>query len=239
MTDDFYAAPRSTEGSKKGVASHGANPEAHGRRPNKGGRPKGSKNKPKTLLPAELADEILGRMKDILPPEQMEYMRGVIRDGKAISTKNELDTIILLLSRNLTPALVKEMEPVDLGDGNEEVMFRKDITERLKILNSMLTLRAQIEKNEQPDSPEKPIIAIFERSGIDASRLAFLVGEQPRALVGGPDEAGRRADEVGAVSGEVLERQEPIPGGEQIKAVGPLDGAGRGNDGDGGDEEQL
>lgn len=164
------AAVRTTEGSRPGASSRG-----------KPGRPKGSLNKPKSLVPAELANEMLLTMKDQVPPEHFKYLQGVIRDGKAISTKSELDTLILLLSRNLYPALIGEMKPVatDLPDGDvkEEVVFRRDVTERLKVLNSLLSLRNQVEKREEPEGQESPLIKLWASRKLEG-RVAVLIQPQ-------------------------------------------------------------
>lgn len=204
------AAPRPTEGSR---------PERSGS--GKRGRPKGSKNKPKGILPAELAGTILLEMKDMLPPEHFEYMKGVIKDGKAISVKRELDTLILLLSRNLYPALVMESQPQDdeddfFDDEEDEgprpakklkmPVFRKDVTERLKVLQSLL---AQKEKSERADSEpkDKQILTIIGKSGVDAERLRILIGVESGSVVGNVDQVEQPADETGTVSDSISERQ--------------------------------
>jgi len=144
------------------------------------GRPKGSTNKPKSLVPKELANELLLIMKDQLPPEHFAYMKGVINDGKAISTKQELDTMLLLLGRNLYPFLIEETKTkvvVD-EDGNETVIppeFRKDVTERLKVWKSLLDTRAQIEKNEKPqDEGDNPVLKLWADRSMQG-RVAILV----------------------------------------------------------------
>lgn len=152
------------------------------------GRPKGSTNKPKSLVPKELASELLLIMKDQLPPEHFEYMKSVIKDGGAISTKQELDTMLLLLGRNLYPFLVAETQPqpvkdVDgndvFNDNGEQAFFppefRKDVTERLKVWKSLLDTRAQIEKNEKPeDDGESPVLKLWASRGMQG-RIAILV----------------------------------------------------------------
>lgn len=152
------------------------------------GRPKGSQNKPKSLVPKELAHELLLIMKDQLPPEHFEYMKSVIKDGRAISTKQELDTMLLLLGRNLYPFLVAESQPQPVldEDGNQRtnakgeplffpVEFRKDVTERLKVWKSLLDTRAQIEKSEKPeDAGESPVLKLWASRGMQG-RLAILM----------------------------------------------------------------
>jgi hypothetical protein len=147
---------------------------------NKGGRPVGSKNKPKSLIPTELANEMLLVMKDQVPPEHFKYLQGVIRDGKAISTKQELDTMILLLSRNLYPALIAETHnTIDETGDDVGPVFRKDVTERLKVLNSLLTLRNQIEKREDEagQGGNSPVLKVWASRGMQ-DRVAVLIGPQ-------------------------------------------------------------
>lgn len=229
------ATVRPTEGVRTGVERAGS---ANARGVGKRGRPKGSRNKPKGIVPTELANTMLLAMKDILPPEHYEYMRGVIRDGNAISTKRELDTLILLLSRNLYPALVMEslgdstIEDEDedfFNDGPEEEserkpqsekklkmpVFRKDVTERLKVLQSLLAMKEKSERAEDEARHEKPILQIFGRSGVDAGRLRLLIGVESGTVVGDADSTGREPDEVRTVSDTIPERQELLPPSEQ------------------------
>lgn len=151
----------------------------------KAGRPRGAKNRPKSLIPQELANEILLIMEDQIPAEHLKYIKGVVRDGKAISTKQELDALILLLSRNLYPALVQETKQNQDGEV-EEFTFRKDVTERLKVLNSFLNLRNQVEKREEPEvDKESPVLKLWADRGM-TGRMAILVEgmtpEEPKEL---------------------------------------------------------
>ncbi len=231
------AAVRPTEGSK---------PTTSGSQRSRAGRPKGSKNKPKGILPTELANAILFQMEGMLPKEHFEYMKGVIRDGKAISTKTELDTLILLLSRNLYPALVMEQMPeankpeedffadpdaprstAEQVVENELKMpvFRKDVTERLKVLQGLLSLRNQVEKRDSDAvGTEKPILAIVGKRGFESERLRILVGVESGPVAGNPDGTGWPADEARTVSDQVPERQVLLPDGEQGEADRVLDG---------------
>lgn len=194
---------RPTEGSKKtGAVSRTRNlaGEKRGR-----GRPPGSKNKAKSMVPADLAEAMLLKFQGSIPKEHFEYLKSVIHKGDAISTKKELDILILLLGRNLHPALVDEMSPVsdvvvdeETGEVTEtakRVVFRKDVTERLKVLNSLLTLRNQIDKNEDSGKDgEQPLIKIVaDRNLLAGGRLAILVGGVPGDLVGNSDGIGRPA----------------------------------------------
>ena len=228
------AAPRPTEGSRPERAGSG-----------KRGRPKGSKNKPKGILPAELAHTMLLQLKGMLPPEHFEYMRGVIMDGKAISTQRELDTLIVLLGRNLYPALVME----SMGMGQEESeddffndpdapestaeqvvnnkmkmpVFRKDVTERLKVLQSLL---AQKDKTERANSEpkDKQILTIIGRNGPDAERVRVLIGIESESVARVPDSSEQREDGSRTVSGEVLSGPKLLPVGEQDEADWVFDG---------------
>lgn len=207
--------------------------------PRRRGRPVGSKNKPKGILPTELANDILLQMQSMLPPEHFEYMRGVIREGKSISTKQELDTLILILNRNLLPALVAESmltdasaqqddDPDDFfNDSGEEKpekkepkikmpVFRKDVTERLKVIQGLLALRNQVEKRDADNRDEdKPIISLFARRGGNAERLRVLIGVESSPMVGDSDGNGQSADSPRTVSDQVSERPELLPSGEQ------------------------
>lgn len=191
---------RSTEGSKKtGAVSRTRNlsGEKRGR-----GRPLGSKNKSKSLVPTELAEQLLIKFEGQIPPEHFEYLKKVVKGGEAVSTERELDILILLLGRNLHPALVEEMngqEEVDIDPETGEVLgtvnkvvFRRDVTERLKVLNSLLGLRHQVEKNKEPEKDgEQPLLKIVaDRELLAGGRLGILVGGVPGSVAGNADNAG-------------------------------------------------
>jgi len=187
-------AVRSTEGPRPGEPA----PESKKRR----GRPKGSTNKPKSLVPKELASELLLIMKDQLPPEHFEYMKSVIKDGGAISTKQELDTMLLLLGRNLYPFLIEETKPQTGPDGEPiPPFFRKDVTERLKVWKSLLDTRAQIEKNEKaPDDGESPVLKLWASRGMQGRLAILMQGVTPDdPNDGSPDDgdAGRSSHLLG------------------------------------------
>lgn len=142
-------------------------------------------------------------MKDQLPPEHFEYMRSVIKDGGAISTKQELDTMLLLLGRNLYPFLVEESKPLPQFDeyGNQKVdeegrplffppQFRKDVTERLKVWKSLLDTRVNIEKNEKPeDDGESPVLKLWAKRGMEGRIAILMQGVTP------DDPTDRNADD--------------------------------------------
>lgn len=216
------AAPRSTEGP----------------RPGKRGRPKGSQNKPKALVPRNVAVKLLQHMEAQLSPEQFDYIKGVVRDGKPIQTKNEVDTMIALMTRNLYPALVQEMLPPE--EGGYGGLLRKDVTDRLKLVSSFLTLRYNMDKNDEPDSDKRDtILTVTAKRGFDLDRLGILIGKQPDSLERGADGTGRPTNEIGALSDTLSERSIDISGSEQSTSDRILDG-----DSDGGrsfsdDEDEL
>lgn len=245
MPNSIQNSPaRLTEGQKAGQPLSGQQAQrgASANAPRKAGRPPGSKNKPKGLLPKDLASEILLQMKAVLPEDQYEYMKGVIREGKAISTKQELDTLIIILNRNLIPAIVAESmmpdEPAEEDDPDEFFkdgdnqdtaidkatkkskirmpVFRKDITERLKVMQGLLTLRNQVEKRDSDSTDdEKPILRIVGGRGLDASRVRVLIGVESSPLVGDDDGTGQSSDSPRTVSDQIPERSVVLPVGEQ------------------------
>jgi hypothetical protein len=174
-------------------------------------------------------------MEGNLPSEHLEYMRSVVKRGGAVSTKRELDVLILLLNRNLWPALIQEAEgehrvQVDGERGtvvktSKEVVFRKDVTERLKVLNSLLSLRNQIEKGEKDpnDDGDQPLLRIFGSRDI-ASRIGILVDNRTDSSVGNPDGIGRSAISARTVSDQTPERQEPVSDSVEVEADWVLDG---------------
>lgn len=197
-------AKRDSEGSKQtGAVARTRNLSGAKRR----GRPPGAKNKPKSMVPAALADELLVRLEGTLPAEHYEYLKAVVKKGDAVSTEKELDILIVLLGRNLHPALIEETNNVkprtphgdeegEDGDDSQGItVFRKDVTERLKVLNSLLSLRHQMEKSkdEQKDGKQPLIQIVADRNLLDGGRLGVLVGGVPGPVVGDTDGTGRPA----------------------------------------------
>lgn len=200
-------AQRPTEGSRKGAIARGQGP-----RVGRGGRPKGSKTKPKGLIPLPLVEDIISALQPVLPPDQIRYLKSVIKDGGAIDTRKELDTLILLVNRSIWPALANEAIPLDKesveqalnsGDGDDEPetetgttpkprptspLLRRDVTDRLKVLNSFLNLRAALDKAEtaKADDEEQPILKLFAQRGMD-TRIAVLVNDPKPALPAGDE----------------------------------------------------
>lgn len=203
-------AKRESEGSKQtGAVARTRNLSGEKR---SRGRPAGSRNKPKSLVPVELADELLLKMKDTLPPEHFDYLKGVIKRGDAIAAEKELDILIVLLGRNLHPALIEEThnvpsDPEDPESGGVTV-FRKDVTERLKVLNSLLSLRHQMEKSkdEAKDGKQPLLTIVADRNLLDGGRMGILLGGVPGAMAGNPDGVGRPAVPPRTVSSPLSER---------------------------------
>lgn len=193
-----------------------------GSRPGKRGRPAGSKNKSKSLVPAAVGRRLLRNMEEQLSPEQFDYLKGVISEGRPIETRNEIDVLIALLTRNLYPALIQEMSPTE--DGGAGGIYRKDVTDRLKIVQGLLNLRHQQDKRDEPDTDSNnTILTVTAKRGFDFERLAILVGKQPDSLVGGADGVGEPADTIRALPNSIPERQVSVSVGEQGETDRVLD----------------
>ena len=219
------ATPRSTEGSRPGAVARGKGPQTAAARRGPG-RPKGSRNKPKSLVPADIASQLLDVMKERLPGEHYEYMKGVIQRGEAISTVREIDVLITLVRGSLMPYLAMEALPRPVLDSDGEPVLDdetgepksyfpgidRDVTDRLKLLNSLLSLKDTVErrKKEEDDEDGQPLIVkVFNARGIlaDGGRLAFLAGASG-GVAGDIDGTGRPAIPARTVSGPVAERPE-------------------------------
>lgn len=211
MTEREFVPARESEGRGRTAAIEQKATETKRAR----GRPKGSKNKPKSLLPKELASEILLKMKDTLPPDDFEYMTKVIKEGKAVAVKREVQIMFALLGRNLMPFLLQEWS------GDEEAYLRKDVTERLKVWNSLASILHNIEKNDEDQSNPRaqPILTVFERAGVDPSRLRILIGVESSGMGGNPDGNGRLQIDSGTLPDQLLERPLDIQDSEQVETV--------------------
>lgn len=207
--------PRPTEGSKQtGAVARTRNLSGEKR---SAGRPAGAKNKSKSLVPTELANQMLLSFEGQIPPEHFAYLKRVIKGGDVVSTEKELDILIVLLGRNLHPALIGEMageSQVDIDPDTGEVIgtskkviFRRDVTERLKVLNSLLTLRHQVEKSKEDGKDGKqPLLTIVaDRNLLDGGRLGILVGGTPGPVAGNADGTGRPAIPARTVSNPLPE----------------------------------
>ncbi len=238
------AGARGTEGSKVGVEQ----PLSQRERglsitaPKRGrGRPKGSPNKPKGLMPKEVMDDLIPQLREMLPPEKFEYLKGVIKEGKPVSTRAEMEILILLVSRNLYPALLlesstseKTVKPVneffedDATEAAEEaiaepkeksIYFRKDVTERLKVLQGLLTSYEKIERaDEDKDSGSDTILKLTIKRGFDTDRILKLVGGGTGPVVGDADGVEGQPYDAGNLSDQVVEGSFLLPGGEQSEA---------------------
>jgi hypothetical protein len=237
------AGPRGTEGVKPGQEmplsqrERGLSITA----PKRGrGRPKGSPNKPKGLMPKEVMNDLLPQLREMLPPEKFEYLKGVVKDGKPVSSRAEMEILILLVGRNLYPALLlessttnKTVKPVNefFEDGEDDtpeviaepeekaIYFRKDVTERLKVLQGLLASYEKIERaDEDKDSGSDTILKLTVKRGFDSDRILKLVGGQSRSVAGNADGVEGFPDDVGDVSDQVVERPFLLSGGEQGEA---------------------
>lgn len=191
---------RPTEGSRQTGAvarTRNLSGEKRGR-----GRPPGAKNKSKSLVPTELASEMLLAFEGQIPAEHFSYLKSVVKGGGVVSTEKELDILIVLLGRNLHPALIGEMggeEEVTVDEETGEisttrkVVFRRDVTERLKVLNSLLSLRHQVEKakDDGKDGSAPLLTIVADRNLLDSGRLGVLVGRVSGPMVGDADGVGR------------------------------------------------
>jgi hypothetical protein len=193
-----------------------------GSRPGKRGRPLGSKNKSKTVIPTAVGNQLLRHMQEQLSPEQFEYLKGVVHDGKPIETKSEIDTLIALLSRGLYPALIGEITAT--GEDGEQAALRKDVTDRLKIVQGLLNLRNQIDKRDEPE-PDKSdtILTITAKRGFNLERLGVLVGQRTDRVDGGADGVGGESDIIRALPDSFSERPQHVPSGEQGETDWVLD----------------
>jgi hypothetical protein len=201
------------------------------------GRPTGSKNKPKGLVPKELAAEFLGVVKTILPPEHYEEMRKAVQEGKSISVLSEAKITLKLMSpaiwqrlimegqqkakppAGIDPDMIDEIGAVDQPSG-----FSRDLNERMKIYMGLLDFidKSERRNDEAADTGKKPILEIFARRGVDGDRLRLLVGVESSSLGGDPDESGRQTLGAGTIPDQVPERPVHIPDNAQGSSVGDV-----------------
>lgn len=233
------AKARGTEGTRTGEEMPASALERGASVSNSGrprGRPKGSKNRPKGLISPALTSEVITEMQRMLPPEQFAYIKGVAVEGKPIETKNELSILILFLSRSLYPALVLEsiqdLQTTESAsdffeDDDEESApaapakpkapaLRKDVTERLKVLQSLLSAYEKIERDEKAQSSKQDtILTITANRNLDRGRLLALVGIEPGSVVGDVHGVVGEANEPRNISDQVVERPVLLQSGEQ------------------------
>lgn len=209
---------RSTEGNNRDVASTYKAAETKRQR----GRPKGARNKAKSLIPTEMANAILLKMQPLLTEAQFEYYKGVIRDGKSIALEQELDILILLLTRQVVPALIVETEGEQLPEGIEDPNpsaikmpeLKKEVAERLKVLQGFMDMKFKNERarDEGADQNKKPIIEIFARRGLAGDRLRIAFEHQSGGVGGSADESEPDADVIGEIPVALSERPISLPG---------------------------
>jgi hypothetical protein len=200
----------------------------------KGGRPKGSKTKPKGLIPLELADKFLDSVRPLLPVEHYEEMKAAVKGGKNISTVTEAKIMLKLMGPSLMRRLIDEYDP-DKGidpeilaeTGPREIEFKKDTNERLKVWMDLLGIVNKMENIEDAaagHNKAKPLTEITIKRGLDAGRLAILVGSEPSSMGGDGDGIGRETVTVRAIPDSVFERPFDVQDSEQESSVGVLDG---------------
>ena len=221
------------------------------------GRPRGSRNKPKALIPKEIATEFLGVVRELLPEEYYKEMRDAIRTGKNISTLNEAKILMKLMGPPIWKRLIDEAS--GRGAEEEEVFdpdlaaeigavssgkskaFDKDLDERIKVYINLMTFVDKLEKqsDEGANSKEEPILKVFARRGIDAARIDFVANPELRLVGGDIDGTGRGSAEIRAIPSQVPERQINIQDNVQGEATWDINDGRVGNDALSGDETQL
>lgn len=213
-------AVRSTEGRNRDAASVIKATETKRQR----GRPKGSKNKVRSLIPKEMQEAMLAKLLPAVVdnPEHARYLKGVISEGKPIEVVRELDTLILLLSRQMVPALLAETEGEQLPEGIEDPEpdnpikmpeLRKDVTERLKVLLSMIEVKMRHERaNDDTSNNTNPVAAIFLNRGLAGDRLRIAFEHQSGDLGRSVDDTEWEADSTREVPMAVSERPLSLPG---------------------------
>lgn len=215
---------RSTEG-KQGISESFQTKATETKRA-RAGRPKGAKNKAKALIPNELANQILLAMEGKIAADDYEYLKQVVREGKMVSAEREAKIMLAMLRANLLPMMMEEMKGQQITDPEGNVLsvehkFRSDVTDRLKVWNSLLNTVATIERrNDQgTDTAEKPVFEVFARRGMDGGRLKVLVGYEHGGMDGDSDRNGRGEDQIGAIPDQLPERQIDVSNSQQVEAT--------------------
>lgn len=232
MPGGVGVVPRSTEGVNRDAASVIKATETKRQR----GRPKGSKNKSKPLITKEMQDAMLERLLPAVAGDtaHASYLKGVIKEGKPVEIVRELDTLILLLRQQMVSSLLSEIEGKQLPEGIEDPIanesdikvpeLRKEVTERLKVLLSMIEIKMRHERaNDDANNPDNPVAAIFLRRGLAGDRLRIAFEHQSGDLGGSPNDTERPADDVGEVPVALLERPIALPGRGEGKADRTID----------------
>ena len=230
------AHPRDTEGGvDRSILNKTKGGETRSERKRGRGRPPGSKNKPKALINKEVAHDLLGVVKQTLPPELYEEMKEAVRSGKNISTINEAKILMKMMGPPIWQRLILEAEKQgkknvrdidpdlvdEIGDIEEDTpVMDKDLNERIKTYIQLMQFVDKMEKNEdESDTSKKPLISIFTQRGLDAGRLKFLIGYESESLGRDVDGTGRETIEIGTVSGSFSERPFDVSDSEQEQTV--------------------
>jgi len=207
------AKARETEGIVRGAAKTVKAGETAKQR----GRPKGSKNKVKALMTNEFHRKLKGER----TPADYAYLENVVKNGARIDVLKEITIMFAVLGRNILPMMLEEMQ-ADEETGDK--YFRKDVTERLKVWQSLGNTIHQIEKgsDEGTSDREKPILKVFENRGIDAGRLRILIGIESDSMGISVDGVGGEQVRLGAVPDQLPERPLDVSDSEQEPTVGVL-----------------
>lgn len=198
------------------------------------GRPKGSKNAPKGILQPDVAQEMLGIIKPMLPDAEYKEIQDAIKKGKSISTIKQVKILLALMMPPIAQRLVEEAKGEvntgldELDDGQEskrKIEFYRDTNERIKVFNNLATLAAKLEGevDEGTDTREEPLFEQFKKRGLVAERFTISGSLGPGSM--GRDGGGPwgTADHPRTVSGELPQGQKPFEDSEEIEAAGILD----------------
>ncbi len=229
------AAPRETEGRSLSAETQLKATETRRERLNAGGedqtpkklrgRPKGSRTRPKGIITKEVATELLGIVKDILPEEYYTEMKSAVRNGKNISTLTEAKILMKLMGPPLWIKLIEEATPkstqvqgvdddlaAEIGDIGEESPGTKETNERIKIMMQLIQLVARLEESDETaNNTEKPFLEIVARRGLDSERFNVLIGVQSGGVVGNADRDRGTEDSIRAIPDTLSERPFDLP----------------------------
>jgi len=171
------------------------------------GRPKGARTKPKTETVSVTA--LKEKLAPFLSREDWNYLSGVLGGQEKPVLEKDIDIFLSLQLKALLPQLADEISGGQLT---------REATQRSSTIKELLALRFQMEKHEKGDDVPNAVTFIqnvFESRGIDPARLATLSGAVGSPIEGvsvalprTPDGDQGDADETGAVSDSVPERQE-------------------------------
>jgi hypothetical protein len=201
------------------------------------GRPVGSRNKPRGLIPKELANEFLGVVQTLLPAEHYEEMKSAIKDGKSISVLSEAKITLKLMGPPIWKRLIDEgskqvQKPAgidadmvdEIGEAPLPAGFSRDLNERMKIYMGLMEFidKAERRNDEGTPSSKKPILEIFARRGVDGDRLRILVGIESGSVGGDANQSGRQALGIGTIPDTLPQRSVNVQDHEQGTTTGYL-----------------